>query len=74
MGWLKVLMCLSQMRSYYLRYSDKDRRLTFTKKRRIDDDEYKRLLFEFSYPEVAEILNKDGKTYPILDKDGQIIN
>ncbi len=44
------------------------------KKRRIDDDEYKRLLFEFSYPEVAEILNKNGKTYPILDKDGQIIN
>ena len=44
------------------------------KKRRIDKDEYKRLLFEFSYPEVAEILNKNGKTYPILDKDGQIIN
>ena len=44
------------------------------KKRRIDDDEYKRLLFEFSYPEVAEILNKNGKTYPILDKNGQIIN
>ena len=44
------------------------------KNRRIDKDEYKRLLFEFSYPEVAEILNKDGKTYPILDKDGQIIN
>ena len=44
------------------------------KNRRIDKDEYKRLLFEFSYPEVAEILNKNGKSYPILDKDGQIIN
>ena len=44
------------------------------KKRRIDDDEYESLLFEFSYPEVAEILNKNGKTYPALDNEGQIIN
>ena len=36
--------------------------------------EYEKLLFEFSYPEVARILRKKGSPYPKLDKFGQIIS
>ena len=49
------------------------KRANLYKKRQIDDDEYERLLFEFSYPEVAQILNKKGESYPKLDENGQVI-
>ena len=35
-------------------------------------NEYENLLFEFSYPEVATILQEKGSSYPKLDKFGQI--
>ena len=48
-------------------------RANLYKKRQIDNYEYERLLFEFSYPEVAQILNKKGESYPKLDDNGQVI-
>ena len=44
------------------------------KSRRLSIDEYEDLLFKFSYPEVAAILQKKGSPYPKLDKFGQIIS
>ena len=44
------------------------------KTRRLGINEYEKLLFEFSYPEVAAILQKKGSSYPKLDKVGQIIS
>ena len=44
------------------------------KSRRLSINEYENLLFEFSYPEVAAILQKKGSPYPKLDKFGQIIS
>ena len=44
------------------------------KSRRLSINEYEKLLFEFSYPEVATILQKKGSPYPKLDKFGQIIS
>ena len=41
--------------------------------RKLDDSIYQRLLFEFAYPEVASILNKNQAPYPDLDDEGQII-
>jgi tRNA (guanosine-2'-O-)-methyltransferase len=43
------------------------------KERRLDDTEYKTLLFEFAYPEVAAVLKRKSESYPELDKEGQII-
>ena len=40
---------------------------------RLNNNEYKKLLFEFSYPEVAAIYKKKGENYPDLDSTGQII-
>ena len=45
----------------------------FYKKRRLRDDDYQRLLFEFSYPKIASIYRKRGQNYPNLDSEGQII-
>ena len=44
------------------------------KKRRINDDTYEKLLFEFCYPDVAQTLKSQGRTYPKLDDKGYIIN
>jgi len=44
------------------------------KSRRLSINEYEKLLFEFSYPEVATILQRKGSPYPKLDKFGQIIS
>ena len=44
------------------------------KSRRLSINEYEKLLFEFSYPEVATIFQKKGSPYPRLDKFGQIIS
>ena len=46
----------------------------FYKSRRLGINEYENLLFEFSYPEVATILQRKGRPYPKLDKFGQIIS
>ena len=40
---------------------------------RLCKNDYKKLLFEFSYPEVAKIYNKKNQQYPDLDSTGQII-
>ena len=42
--------------------------------KRLKKNDYDKLLFEFSYPEVAKILKKEGKPYPELDETGQIIS
>ena len=42
--------------------------------RRLNINEYEKLLFELSYPEVATILQKKGNPYPKLDKFGRIIS
>ena len=42
--------------------------------KRLKKNDYDKLLFEFSYPEVAKILKKEGKPYPELDATGQIIS
>ena len=44
------------------------------KTRRLEKSKYVKLLFEFSYPEVASILQKKGSSYPDLDSFGQIIS
>ena len=43
------------------------------KKCRLNKKIYEKLLFEFSYPEVAKIYKNKGKKYPNLDSDGRII-
>ena len=42
-------------------------------KNRLDDNTYDKLLFEFSYPDVAKQCQKSGLSYPALDKEGYII-
>ena len=42
--------------------------------KRLKKNDYNKLLFEFSYPEVAKILKKEGKPYPELGATGQIIS
>ena len=42
-------------------------------KNRLDDNTYNKLLFEFSYPDVAKHCQESGLSYPALDKDGYII-
>ena len=42
-------------------------------KTRLSENDYKKLLFEFSYPKVAKIFNKKNQQYPDLDSTGKII-
>ncbi len=42
-------------------------------RRRTDRDTAQRLLFEWSYPEVAELCRQKGEPYPPLDGDGYIV-
>ena len=42
--------------------------------RRLEINEYDKLLFEFSYPQIASILQNKGSSYPKLDGHGQIIS
>ncbi len=46
----------------------------FYNKTMLDKNEYKKLLFEFSYPEIAAVYKKKRENYPDLDSQGQIIN
>lgn len=40
---------------------------------RLPEGDRKRLLFEWAYPEIAEVLRRQGRPYPALDEDGEII-
>ncbi len=44
------------------------------RRRRIDDEEYARLLFEWLHPGIARHCRKHGRRYPALDADGEIRN
>jgi len=39
-------------------------------KRRLPDDEFKRLLFEYTYPRLSEVLRQQDRPYPSLDDNG----
>lgn len=43
-------------------------------KNRLDHNTYDKLLFEFSYPDVAKRCQESGLSYPALDKEGFIKN
>jgi tRNA (guanosine-2'-O-)-methyltransferase len=38
-----------------------------------DRETYQKILFEWSHPKIAAIYRQQGKPYPILDEDGEII-
>ncbi|NNM04322.1 MAG: tRNA (guanosine(18)-2'-O)-methyltransferase TrmH [Gemmatimonadetes bacterium] len=40
---------------------------------RIPAGEFKRLLFEWSYPEIAQVLRKKGQPFPALSDQGEIL-
>ncbi len=40
---------------------------------RLDCDRYDQLLFEWGYPQLAEKYRTEGKTYPILNEQGNIL-
>lgn len=40
---------------------------------RLPDATFRRLLFEWAYPEIAEVLRKKGEPYPALSRDGEIL-
>ena len=37
----------------------------------LNENEYQKTLFEWSYPELASIYKKSGKTYPKLNEGGE---
>ena len=40
---------------------------------RLPDQEFTRLLFEWAYPEMAEVFRNKGESYPPLSEDGEIL-
>ena len=44
----------------------------FYERGELSKKEYDRLLFEWGYPRMAEILQKTGQPYPVLDENGQL--
>ena len=40
---------------------------------RLDAEEFERTLFEWSYPEVAEVCRRQGRPYPPLTADGSLV-
>lgn len=40
---------------------------------RLDPSEYRRILFEWAYPELARRYRAKGDAYPALDEDGQLV-
>jgi len=40
---------------------------------RLPKEEFDRVLFEWAYPEMAEILRRKGEPYPSLSPDGDIL-
>lgn len=41
--------------------------------RRLDADTYTRTLFEWAYPEIAELCRRRGQPYPPLDDEGELL-
>lgn len=41
---------------------------------RLPEEQHRRLLFEWAYPEIAEVLGKQGRPYPELSRDGEILH
>jgi tRNA (guanosine-2'-O-)-methyltransferase len=41
---------------------------------RLEPDEYRRTLFEWAYPLLAERCRREGRPYPHLDEDGTILD
>lgn len=39
----------------------------------LEEDIYKKILFEWAYPDVAEWCNQEGRAYPVLNQQGEII-
>lgn len=46
----------------------------FYARRRLGDVRYRRLLFEWSYPRIAGVLRTEGRPYPELGPDGEILD
>lgn len=42
-------------------------------RRRLDDETYRRTLFEWAYPDHAERCRREGAPYPALGEDGEIL-
>jgi tRNA (guanosine-2'-O-)-methyltransferase len=40
---------------------------------RLPEEDFTQLLFEWSYPEIAEVLRKKGEPYPTLTEEGEIV-
>jgi tRNA (guanosine-2'-O-)-methyltransferase len=40
---------------------------------RLDPDEFRRTLFEWAHPKVAALCRRDGRPYPDLDPNGEIL-
>jgi len=38
--------------------------------RQFPDDKFERLLFEYTYPRLSQVLREQGKPYPVLDQNG----
>jgi tRNA (guanosine-2'-O-)-methyltransferase len=45
----------------------------FYNARRLDEETYRRTLFEWCYPEVADYCNRKGIPYPELNQQGEIV-
>jgi len=45
----------------------------FYDNRRLDEQTYKRLLFEFTYPRIAAIYKKKNKPFPEMNENGEIL-
>ena len=41
---------------------------------RLDDEVVRRTLFEWAYPRVAEVYRREGRPYPALGPDGEILD
>lgn len=41
--------------------------------RRLEEDRYRRLLFEWAHPRVAEQCRKTGRPYPALGEEGEVL-
>lgn len=56
----------------YEAYRQRDARGLYDR-RRLPDETYERLLFEWAYPRVAEALKAEGRPYPPLGADGEML-
>jgi len=40
---------------------------------RLPEEDFRRTLFEWAYPELARRRKEEGRPYPALDEDGQLL-